>query len=463
MDTDTRIDLSSSRDVILDYAKITELHKKNLSTLIDKYKVLIDAAGNIQTDEMRKTRKELTAYFYELYKVIFFRTIDEEGNIPDEVLMFLYFGYIDEELAGKDNAMSLYLLTKSIGMDEECRIFPFYQWLRLIYMGKKIPSINEFSLDYAGYLREERKRGSITPEDEKKLYNNPVKRVEFEINNMFKSAGKMMTASVTSFCPFFSRANVYKPLDDMFLTFEKLHKTVNLIKTLDYSLFFRETVYTNPSAGYEKEFIQVEVLPDIILLPCLGERAAMWQEIEGAKRTTPARFIMPILEFEELTKTVIRLCGMFRWEMCRRVQGARWNDLSEHSLTSEYCDYIATYRKNRDLSPEAREKIKSSLVKYRNSSKEMFVHDYVEYITYESQGAIRLNRVARRTIFTYCPFCKPIRASLYLNPQFQKLVEIFDNKSKHAAHLYEIAMQRFEKAGKQIPKEISDYNAFLNM
>ena len=64
---------------------------------------------------------------------------------------------------------------------------------------------------------------------------------------------------------------------------------------------------------------------------------------------------------EDLTKTIIKLCGEFRWELCKRIQGARWNDISEHSLTSEYFDYVQYYRKNNELSPEAKEKIKNDM------------------------------------------------------------------------------------------------------
>ena len=37
--------------------------------------------------------------------------------------------------------------------------------------------------------------------------------------------------------------------------------------------------------------------------------------------------------------------GRYRWEMCRKLQGVRWNDISEHSLTSEYYDYIQYYKR----------------------------------------------------------------------------------------------------------------------
>lgn len=72
---------------------------------------------------------------------------------------------------------------------------------------------------------------------------------------------------------------------------------------------------------------------------------------------------------------------------CAAVWGARWNDLSERSLTSEYCDYIQFYRKNRDLSTDAKDKLKSALQKAKNSYKEMFVRDYVSWVLYEGAGS----------------------------------------------------------------------------
>jgi len=461
MGENLNFDLSNSREVIFDYAGLSEVHKKNLGQLIDKYKSLV-FSSNPPMDEMRRTRKEMTAYYYELYKVIFFKSITGEERIPTEVFMFLYFGYIDEKLAGESNAAILYDMAGKMGVDEKCSVFPFYQWLRLIYTGKKDPSINEFSVDYAAYLREQKKTGVISAEEENTLFKDSRKRVEYEIDNMFKSANKAMSSAVTSFCPFFCSANVFKPLDQMLLSFEAVHKTLDVIRTIDYSLFFRETIYSDPAAGIEKEVIQIEVVPDVILMPVVGDRASMWQEITGAKRTTPGRLLLPVFESEELTRTLIRLCGEFRWELCRRIQGARWNDLSERSLTSDYSDYLATYRKNRDLSPEAREKIKSSLVKHRNSSREMFADDYLQYMTYESQGALRLNKVVRAILFTYCPFCEVIRKSLETNPQYSKSIEIFKNKNGHKAHLFDISLGRLEKANITIPALLLKYRDYLH-
>ena len=40
-------------------------------------------------------------------------------------------------------------------------------------------------------------------------------------------------------------------------------------------------MYANVEAGIPKEVIHVEVLPDFILMPNVGNRGVMWQEIEG--------------------------------------------------------------------------------------------------------------------------------------------------------------------------------------
>ena len=52
----------------------------------------------------------------------------------------------------------------------------------------------------------------------------------------------------------------------------------------------------------------------------------------------------------------------------------RW---PEPSLTSEYFDYMQFYKKNTELSKDAKEKLQNSLVRAKNSFREMFVRDYI--------------------------------------------------------------------------------------
>ena len=81
-------------------------------------------------------------------------------------------------------------------------------------------------------------------------------------------------------------------------------------------------------------------------MPNVGMKAMMWQETAGVKRDTSARFVFPVMTIYSLQDMMIETCGRFRWEMCRKIQGMRWNDITEKSLISEYCDYIQYYRKN---------------------------------------------------------------------------------------------------------------------
>ena len=453
------MDFKGSAGRILAYAGLSEKDAAGIVARIKEFSALKDQASS--DDSVRVLRKQLTSYFYEIYKAVFFKSL-EDTQIPAEVLMFLYFGYIDEDLAGIENAELLYAAATGMGFDEDCRIFPFYQWARLIYTGKKDPSINDFSVDYTTTLRKMKKEKSITELEEKTLLHDGKKRVLFELDNMFKSASKMTCQHVTSFIPFFSGAQLSKPLDKIILDFESVHKTLNVIRAIDYSLFYRQTVYTAPELGIDKEFIQVEVLPDIILMPCIGGRGAMWQEITGARRTTPGRFILPLVCEEELTKIMLKLCGDFRWELCKRIQGARWNDLTERSLTSDYVDYIDTYKKSHDLSPEAKERIKSNLVKCRNSYKDMFTLDYISYVQYEASGALRLNKPVRFILFNYCPFSKVIReGAIATNPQYSQLIERYNTKAAHALHLFDVAAARITKQGKDIPPELRGYRMYL--
>lgn len=453
------INLTNSASKILQYAGLKE---PDITKVISKLKAFSALKDQFSPDDnARALRRELSAIYYQLYKAIFFVSL-EDDRIPPEVLMFLYFGYIDEELAGADNAAILYEAAMNVQLDEECRVFPFYQWARLVYMGKKDPSINDFSVDYQTMLRQKLRDKEITEAEERALFNNGRERVIFELDNMFRSASKMTSSRVTTFVPFFSKQYLSKPLDQTLINYDDIHQRINVVRSIDYSLFYRQTVFVAPEVGIDKEFIQIEVIPDTILMPCIGARGAMWQEITGAKRTTPGRFILPIMMEEDLTKTIIKLCGEFRWELCKRIQGARWNDLTERSLTSDYVDYIDTYKKNRDLSTEAKERIKAALVKHRSSYKEMFTADYITYIQFESSGAIRHNKAVRFILFNYCPFGKMIReGALATNPQFTQLIERFNNKAAHSLRLFDVAAQRITKAGKDLPKELKLYRDYL--
>lgn len=50
------------------------------------------------------------------------------------------------------------------------------------------------------------------------------------------------------------------------------------------------------------------------------------------------------------------------------------------------------YRKNFELSADAKEKLKNALFRAKNNYREVFVKDYQNWIKYESRGSYRLNQ-----------------------------------------------------------------------
>ena len=220
---------------------------------------------------------------------------------------------------------------------------------------------------------------------------------------------------------------------------------------------------TAPEQGVQKEFINVEILPDFILMPNVGIRGVMWQEIEGKRRTTPARMMSSIFQLEDLSLILIRLTGEFRWEMCKRVQGARWNDVSERSLTSEYFDYIQFYKKNQELSTDAKEKIKTDMGRAKNSFKEMFIMDYTTWILFESNGSPRMNKIARNILYSYCTFTAAIREKLKANPMYREISERYEIRMGQKRHRLENLCQKLRSTGKPIPEEIEQERQFLYM
>lgn len=295
------------------------------------------------------------------------------------------------------------------------------------------------------------------------MVNDPKEQVLFEIRNMFQSVNKISFGRVLSFCPVFSEHNVLKDLEASLVSVDKVEEAFKKIREIDFSAYYRDVTYANPDLGIAKESIGVEVLPDIILMPNVGTRGIAWQEIEGRKRTTPARMMVSLFQMEDLTNILVRLTGDFRWEMCKRVQGARWNDISEASLTSEYFDYIQFYRKNRELSADAKDKIKLSMQKAKNSYKEMFIRDYEAWILYEGAGSPRLNKVSRNIIFTYCPFSKAIRQKLLINPLYKDTMARYDIKLAQKLHHYDNLFQKLKNTGTAIPQELQKQYEYLNM
>ena len=129
-------DLTGSLHTILLYAQCDEETNSAFKANIEKYSKLTDK--NASDDACRKLRLTLTKLFYEVYSNAFFKSLTD-SNVPKIVKMFFNFGYVDENLAGLENAAYLYSIVDSLPSDPSRNVYTAYEWLKAVYEGKKAP------------------------------------------------------------------------------------------------------------------------------------------------------------------------------------------------------------------------------------------------------------------------------------------------------------------------------------
>ena len=432
--------------------EVEEIEK--IRQMVQDYKNLPDPAS---TDHAAyQIRKQLSPMFYRTYFKVFLNAVEDPNKMPPAVAMFLNFGFMDTEILGEDYTNSLYHLLDHLGLFQSDHTYTIYDWLCCIYRGEKEPSKNEFDMDYTGYLLDMVKRGKITQEQMQRFKSNREMKVQYEIENLFTSGHRLTYGKLTTFCPILSKIDMINSLEKMALTVEKIDDALNKVRQVDYSVLYREVSFSDPARDVNQEWIMKEVIPDMILMPCAGSRGQMWQEIAGAKKDTPARFLFPMFTITDLDELMVEMLGRYRWEICRRIQGVYWNDIREKSLTAEYCDYLQFYRKNNELSPDAKEKFKIAMTRARNNYREVFTRDYINWIRYEAMGSVRLNKVARDILARYCPFDKQTRQELSANPMYQNAFAKLERENERKEQRLIAFYEKYKKAGGEITPDLKE-------
>lgn len=442
--------LSHSFTTLLTYAEIDAESSTAYQRTLTAYKALTNR--NSSSEDATQLRNQLTDCFYHLYTLIALKSL-KESELPLAVQLFLYFGHVDEELTGAQNCYTLATLLPHGTDCSPTGVYPFYDWLKAIYTGKKEPSRNEYEEDYSDYIQKLKLGGTITDAQARAMESDMTGKVSYELHNMFPLSNKMTYGRIATFCPVFTAESILKPLPSCFATPSAIGQAIAQLKAIDYTLFYREITNPNRDSVF-RENIHTEYLPDIILMPNVGIRGVMWQEIEGKHRSTPPRFILSIFHLEDVFSTMIHLAGDYRWEICKRIQGYRWNDIATYSLTSEYFDYVQFYKKNRALSSEAKERIKNSLQRAKNSFKEMFVRDYIQWVLFESNSTPRLNKIARSILMKYCPFPAATREALSQHPQYRELLERTNLQREQKLHHLTQIRKKLLLGSTSVPEEL---------
>lgn len=461
---ETAVDQECKTDLeyILQFAGYEGDKYQEMQELFVAYEKVKDADN--KDEAAYRLRKQVGKVFYELYWDCFLQAVEGRKKITPVMEMFFNFAYIDQGFLGEDKTSELYQLSAHLDMCASDHVFTIFRWLRAVYEGEKEPSKNEFDMDYTAYLNDGLRRGEWTKEEVARRKQDQKAKARYELENMFASVNRVTYGNITMFSPVLCEKDLFNSLDKMVVTADRIEDAFNTVRKIDYSLFYRPML---PRIGtsdlIKNEMVMEEILPDVILMPNAGTRAMMWQETASVRNDTPARFMIPIFTAVDLQEAILENCGRYRWEMCRKIQGVRWNDIRERSLTSDYYDYLQFYRKNRELSAETKDQIKGALARAKNNFREIFVKDYQNWIKYEAKGGFRLNRYVRQIMFTYCPFSKAYRADLKTNPMFADAIGKLETNNARNYKRLQGLYEKYKREGGTITPELRENLNFYQM
>ncbi|MDE5698495.1 MAG: cyclic nucleotide-binding domain-containing protein [Lachnospiraceae bacterium] len=457
---DIRRDVASLRgsmEQVLKFAAFSDADSDTLRTNVDH---LVNAPDRMSVeDDIKRAKKAITPLVFKLYLSCYRKIREGLLQPPKAVELFMNYGMLDERLLDEEHLRFLCSIEPETN-EGPCQVVTMMEWLDMIHDGKRDPSKSEFDEDYVENLRSLKKQGEITEKEQKELLLDMDRRVEYEVMNMQMSNSRTLYGQPSSYMPILYKEAIFGYLDKILVTKKKINESVQRLLKIDYSVFYREVIYSNTELKIINETVMKNVYPDVILFPLFGTNAAMWQEIGGRNKGTPGRFCFPILTSSNIDELMVKMFGRFRWELCRCIQGMAWNDVKVKSLTSEYMDYIQFYRKNRDLSDEARDKVKLQIQKSRNNSRETFLIDYEAWIKNEANGSMKMNKVARELLATYCPFEKEIRMRLNAQRPYEVAqARSFRNAQKKKQEI-ELKIKTLQKVTPEVPAEIMNTYKF---
>jgi hypothetical protein len=450
--------LDDSLTQIVEYAPVHMKVAAEFTEAMEEFLALADVFA--RTPEATAIRKKISANFFELYEAVFLKTL-EDANPPMAVTLFLRYGYVSEELLTKDELRTLISLPDIDNESLECKVYTMPMWLTAIYRGKKNPSKDEFDMDYEAHLRKDAAEGKITKQAMERLFRNPKERLHFEVANLVRYADRLLNGNISAFVPVLCSDGMFNKLEKSVVTGAAVNAAVRKIEKIDYSIFYREKQTSYEQAEVTHFTLINRYVPDFILFPVYGKSGVTWQDMEGRKKESHGRILLPALMEQNLEQEILKLMAHFRWEKCRSEMGAQWNNYRYPSLTSEYTDYLQFYKKNSELSSDRKEKIKAQLQQCNNRHRDVFTRDYQDWIMREAVGAMKLNKVARELMFTYCPIAPEIAEGLLVQTAYQEAAKRYMIDKRKKEKNLNNAINRFERKSMRVPKEVENTKKYL--
>lgn len=419
-------ELKGSSSRILAFCDFPSEENQQVQTLLKELRA--EKTPLDSTTELRKLKRPINQAYFKAYEKAFHKFKQNRGNVPRFIKLMLNYGFFDDQMLDPEHLVTLYTIEDNTRGKPEYPLFLATDWIEYIASGKEDPSVDEMGQSYFDRLKLAHKEmgwkreSDIPPE-----INNFDNRVKEEMKHFVETNVKLTSGSPITAFPILTKFHIMQDLEKSLVTRDRISEALDQILAIDYSAFHREIVLNDEERKIFKEFVQIQVFPNLIILPSIGNKIMMWQELAIARRKdSPGRLAVPIFTTTDLYTMLIEAVGAFRWELLKSVLGPEWNDVSKSSLTSDYMDYVQFFKKNRELSEETKEKLAAEFKRFRDD-RSKFVNDYSQWIRFESQGSIKLNRVVRGIFYRHIPFRKEIRDQVSTQPAFSEFHNRFTN------------------------------------
>lgn len=405
--------------------------------------------------EGRKARRYLTKMYWDLYKLVYIRK-QKESDVPAPVKLMLRYGFVDETLMDGEQIETLDRIS---GIREDSGDIPILyeeEFLGKVYSREENPSITEMGLSYEGFLLEQEKH-TTKKKGESAAVSEDVRKVMYEIDHRLAMTVAVCSGSTATAFPILTSLMLKGDPSKNYIKKKQLESMLKELMSVDFSAFYRETTL---KLGEARELIYEEVIPNFILIPAIGQKTMLWQDLDGKNRKTRGRIVIPIFFLGDFIKSLAHTFACFRWELNRTIKGGMWADPVDGGVTGAYFDYVNFYKKNPKLSTEAKLKISEKFKSIR-TNRDRFADDYIMWVLYEKDGVMRLNNVVRDMFYREIPFKKELRAKLEEMPAFIEIANRHRNITGRLIEGYERRYKKYADSNGLLPEKLQEFMDFL--
>ncbi|TGM10933.1 Crp/Fnr family transcriptional regulator, partial [Leptospira selangorensis] len=460
-----KVELLNSASQILNYSQADPEAVKEFSTLMVKLKSFKNPLD--PEPDNRKIRRTIAKTYWEVYKKSFTKWLQSGKQAPKAVELMLRYGYFDETLLDDGHIVELVGRLYQPGGNPSAPIHHGTDWLEKIFSREVPTSVDELGQTFFEKLKMDLKDSGIKSEkDIPPDYDTGEARLASEISSMYEPNVRLTSGNIASHFPILTKYHITIPLEKCFVSKDDVEKALQYILSVDYTAFNREVIYRNEELGIKNEFIQRSIIPDFILVPSIGPKIMMWQDLSifrgAGSKESRGRICIPHFVTGDLKTFMLEAIAAFRWELCKNILGPDWNNVGIPSITADYTDYVQFYKKSKDLSPELKEKISSEFKRFR-TDRDKFAYDYSLWIRYEAEGVQRVNRVVRSIFYRHIPFHKNIREKVSTQPAYAELHNRFKNIRTRQHKEFENKYKKYMDASGNLPKELYENLTFYEV